>query len=220
MKFSGETSRMSGATSTDSGRVPSHVTLGLSWCCLKVSLDSLSVSFSLCLGFRRNCRRTGSKWDFGRTHRHPLSRVASSSASHKPRQVCRGVVYKNVESWCEWTAPPTTGFLKMYIDWGTTGSRYPSDNTSSRSFEDVVYSKKGLCTLPRSSSSSPTPSLASVESAAARRRRRNDGGRCNPCPALQRASIFLQSSFVSSCWSRNSGFSFPVSESIAVGSAK
>lgn len=87
------------------GRLPSHVTLALSSCCRNVSLGDSVLPFSKYSGLRMNWRLTGSLWDPGRTQRHPFSSVASSKANQSPRQVCRGVVNKNVLSWWEWTVP-------------------------------------------------------------------------------------------------------------------
>ena len=64
---------------------------------------------------RANKRRSGSLWLAGRTHKQPLSSLASCRASHSPRHVCRGRVCRNVESWCAVTSEPTPGFLKMYL---------------------------------------------------------------------------------------------------------
>ena len=61
-------------------------------------------------------RRSGSRCDPARAQTQPFSGVASSRASQSPTTVWSGSVLKNVASWCDVTAPPCNGALKIYID--------------------------------------------------------------------------------------------------------
>mmetsp|Transcript_17627 Transcript_17627/g.57610 ORF Transcript_17627/g.57610 Transcript_17627/m.57610 type:complete len:264 (+) Transcript_17627:31-822(+) len=123
------------------GRAPSHATGSASGCCSKpiaaVAAPPAAPPAAGGCGCRTKARRTGSWCEPGRTQRQPFVRVASSSASQRPRQVWRGVVKRKVESWWLVTSPPIPACLKMYIDCGTTGLTQPSAPTSSRSLAEL-----------------------------------------------------------------------------------
>lgn len=87
------------------GRPPSQSTWESLSSCRNINFAASSFFASKYSGFRMNWRLKLSRWEPGRTHRQPFSNVASSSANHRPRQDCLGVVCRNVESWCEWTVP-------------------------------------------------------------------------------------------------------------------
>ena len=70
---------------------------------------------------RTKTRRSGSRCDPARAQTQPFSGVASSRANQSPTTVWSGSVLKKVASWWDVTAPPCSGGLKMYIDWGSTG---------------------------------------------------------------------------------------------------
>ena len=88
---------------------------------------------------REKTWRRGPRWPPGCAHRQPLSRVASSRATHSPMTEC-GSVGRKVASWWQVTSPPMRGCLKMCIDWRSSGCSGPRAATVG---EDVGRGRSG-----------------------------------------------------------------------------